>query len=151
MIRRPPRSTRTDTLFPYTTLFRSDDDDDLEQVADAAIMRQAPDLEDVLEGEVEYERVDGASVFTDVHSKILSNASRQYKYINTSNDIQYGDEIYHAIGQAIRLHVSQLPVRFFPVGVEASATLQYHSLRFPDRDPYKTAHVIGDEDNPVTI
>src|SRR3546814_11707543 len=26
MIRRPPRSTRTDTLFPYTTLFRSHDD-----------------------------------------------------------------------------------------------------------------------------
>src|SRR3546814_10836285 len=24
MIRQPPRSTRTDTLFPYTTLFRSD-------------------------------------------------------------------------------------------------------------------------------
>src|SRR3546814_8403650 len=24
MIRRPPRSTRTDTLFPYTTLFRAD-------------------------------------------------------------------------------------------------------------------------------
>src|SRR3546814_4568169 len=27
MIRRPPRSTRTDTLFPYTTLFRSQDAD----------------------------------------------------------------------------------------------------------------------------
>src|SRR3546814_9002396 len=27
MIPRPPRSTRTDTLFPYTTLFRSDVDD----------------------------------------------------------------------------------------------------------------------------
>src|SRR3546814_1384967 len=26
MIRRPPRSTRTDTLFPYTTLFRSVDE-----------------------------------------------------------------------------------------------------------------------------
>src|SRR3546814_2564201 len=26
MIRRPPRSTLTDTLFPYTTLFRSDAD-----------------------------------------------------------------------------------------------------------------------------
>src|SRR3546814_12041304 len=25
MLRRPPRSTRTDTLFPYTTLFRSAD------------------------------------------------------------------------------------------------------------------------------
>src|SRR3546814_20548036 len=32
MIRRPPRSTRTDTLFPYTTLFRS--------VADGLVMRQ---------------------------------------------------------------------------------------------------------------
>src|SRR3546814_5217040 len=28
MIRRPPRSTRTDTLFPYTTLFRSVDEVD---------------------------------------------------------------------------------------------------------------------------
>src|SRR3546814_6127063 len=28
MIRRPPRSTLTDTLFPYTTLFRSDSDND---------------------------------------------------------------------------------------------------------------------------
>src|SRR3546814_19497924 len=27
MIRRPPESTRTDTLFPYTTLFRSDGND----------------------------------------------------------------------------------------------------------------------------
>src|SRR3546814_15069095 len=28
MIRRPPRATRTDTLFPYTTLFRSGREDD---------------------------------------------------------------------------------------------------------------------------
>src|SRR3546814_9627266 len=30
MIRRPPRSTRTDTLFPYTTLFRSIDQSRIE-------------------------------------------------------------------------------------------------------------------------
>src|SRR3546814_19555032 len=30
MIRRPPRSTRTDTLFPYTTLFRSGVDNPLD-------------------------------------------------------------------------------------------------------------------------
>src|SRR3546814_18081464 len=29
MIRRPPRSTLTDTLFPYTTLFRSEEKTDL--------------------------------------------------------------------------------------------------------------------------
>src|SRR3546814_1365908 len=33
MIRRPPRSTRTDTLFPYTTLFRSHRTADLLEVA----------------------------------------------------------------------------------------------------------------------
>src|SRR3546814_4342302 len=32
MIRRPPRSTRTDTLFPYTTLFRSPKDRDIAMV-----------------------------------------------------------------------------------------------------------------------
>src|SRR3546814_13543399 len=37
MIRRPPRSTRTDTLFPYTTLFRSVSD--ITGVTGMAIMR----------------------------------------------------------------------------------------------------------------
>src|SRR3546814_12130755 len=37
MIRRPPRSTRTDTLFPYTTLFRSSrcQDEHVDLVSDA--------------------------------------------------------------------------------------------------------------------
>src|SRR3546814_21094324 len=39
MILRPPRSTRTHTLFPYTTLFRSgkDDGDDPETVYDGVL------------------------------------------------------------------------------------------------------------------
>src|SRR3546814_12416777 len=47
MIRRPPRSTRTDTLFPYTTLFRSDagSDDALRAtLAAAAAQIQYPPL-----------------------------------------------------------------------------------------------------------
>src|SRR3546814_2190418 len=45
MIRRPPRSTRTDTLFPYTTLFRSPDL--LQRPRQAAALRhgQAGDAE----------------------------------------------------------------------------------------------------------
>src|SRR3546814_1909273 len=39
MIRRPPRSTRTDTLFPYTTLFRSTGADG---AGDAARHRSRP-------------------------------------------------------------------------------------------------------------
>src|SRR3546814_10624426 len=34
MIRRPPRSTRTDTLFPYTTLFRSSPTGDVDRRRD---------------------------------------------------------------------------------------------------------------------
>src|SRR3546814_15719966 len=46
MIRRPPRSTRTDTLFPYTTLFRSllDGDLDTPQVDGADLRRIGDDV-----------------------------------------------------------------------------------------------------------
>src|SRR3546814_2448881 len=54
MIRRPPRSTRTDTLFPYTTLFRSAHDLDALALADGegvdvalGIERQAVGLADL--------------------------------------------------------------------------------------------------------
>src|SRR3546814_3642619 len=38
MIRRPPRSTRTDTLFPYTTLFRSNPNFGILGLADHVIV-----------------------------------------------------------------------------------------------------------------
>src|SRR3546814_11330746 len=38
MIRRPPRSTRTDTLFPYTTLFRSSVATPLENIRNFSII-----------------------------------------------------------------------------------------------------------------
>src|SRR3546814_86160 len=41
MIRRPPRSTRTDTLFPYTTLFRSNDVDQPFEQARTEILKWA--------------------------------------------------------------------------------------------------------------
>src|SRR3546814_12528056 len=46
MIRRPPRSTRTDTLFPYTTLFRSDreaaEGERAQEGVDGVARRQSP-------------------------------------------------------------------------------------------------------------
>src|SRR3546814_6657724 len=45
MIRRPPRSTRTDTLFPYTTLFRSGD---VDLAGLAAVADQVRDQFDVV-------------------------------------------------------------------------------------------------------
>src|SRR3546814_16050630 len=43
MIRRPPRSTRTDTLFPYTTLFRSGSGSSATDARAAADLRPAHD------------------------------------------------------------------------------------------------------------
>src|SRR3546814_19680828 len=44
MIRRPPRSTRTDTLFPYTTLFRSIVSASQTLVASAAVEDTVPEV-----------------------------------------------------------------------------------------------------------
>src|SRR3546814_15483085 len=43
MLRRPPRSTRTDTLFPYTTLFRS-----IQSTAEGTGMKRVHDLSGVM-------------------------------------------------------------------------------------------------------
>src|SRR3546814_1524024 len=49
MIRRPPRSTRTDTLFPYTTLFRSADHRDRHRRHDVlqALFQQFDGIDDL--------------------------------------------------------------------------------------------------------
>src|SRR3546814_6970095 len=76
MIRRPPRSTRTDTLFPYTTLFRSRLAEDhlealLERLADHDLALEVDDhaLEAghrrLLRGDVERSHVDEATVDRD--------------------------------------------------------------------------------------
>src|SRR3546814_11287456 len=71
MIRRPPRSTRTDTLFPYTTLFRSQATSSKYRLIVCAqilehipypsdvlrVVREAMDKESVLYIEVPYEEV----------------------------------------------------------------------------------------------
>src|SRR3546814_286300 len=58
MIRRPPRSTRTDTLFPYTTLFRSVQKGSCERIYDvvrltvlSATTGEYPTIDDVVDYE----------------------------------------------------------------------------------------------------
>src|SRR3546814_2539934 len=89
MIRRPPRSTRTDTLFPYTTLFRSLFQDRLgdllllvvqllleraepvERIGDAAPRR----LADVLARDLHRERL-GAQPRSEEHTSELQSLMR---------------------------------------------------------------------------
>src|SRR3546814_7588143 len=78
MIRRPPRSTRTDTLFPYTTLFRS-----LEKIIPARIQRfeiaraQSVNLAPVrATAMVAENRFGTGKVFAIVHALILVHRDR---------------------------------------------------------------------------
>src|SRR3546814_10001316 len=70
MIRRPPRSTRTDTLFPYTTLFRS-----------RALGRRAVPLREIIETACERDEDeaganDDAEDEQDFHPLYLSHPQR---------------------------------------------------------------------------
>src|SRR3546814_11111499 len=63
MIRRPPRSTRTDTLFPYTTLIRSEDAEPLHRRGgDRADAVEAADRQRLDEGGALAGRDDGEAV-----------------------------------------------------------------------------------------
>src|SRR3546814_8732696 len=72
MIRRPPRSTRTDTLFPYTTLFRSRGDHPARRHGDAP-ERPRGDLRALAGGEEGREALCGeARVFLGSQERIDS-------------------------------------------------------------------------------
>src|SRR3546814_1275429 len=55
MIRRPPRSTRTDTLFPYTTLFRS--------LVDLMMGATAPDFGAASDGDGDRNMILGRGIY----------------------------------------------------------------------------------------
>src|SRR3546814_8853997 len=104
MIRRPPRSTRTDTLFPYTTLFRSAEDiareiDDREGVASILIFKS-----EMAREEGNHERaVDHAKQAAAIYHKmgnrqqaeciaLMTVAKACYEHEDFSSDMEYARE-----------------------------------------------------------
>src|SRR3546814_6360048 len=72
MIRRPPRSTRTDTLFPYTTLFRSVGVVDAHQGAVARRLHQP-----LVDGEGAHGRGHVPAVRLEVDNRVLHRDLRE--------------------------------------------------------------------------
>src|SRR3546814_18506299 len=77
MIRRTPRSTRTDTLFPYTTLFRSGDG---ELVAPEDVQQLVSTLS--------------------ARMTVTDTAPREKFASFPSGSLRYGGEEFHAIGKS---------------------------------------------------
>src|SRR3546814_7827639 len=91
MIRRPPRSTRTDTLLPYTTLFRSALGQLGVQVTDLGILADRP---------------------AEVRAA-LADAAREHDLILTSGGVSVGEEdhVKAAVEAQGRLHFWRLAIK----------------------------------------
>src|SRR3546814_6809925 len=86
MIRRPPRSTRTDTLFPYTTLFRS-------VGADLGDRREVGDRP-----------VDVGDVDLDAHRAALGQVDGRLVEVG----LDAGEQRREVLGRVVRLQVGRL-------------------------------------------
>src|SRR3546814_10845614 len=75
MIRRPPRSTRTDTLFPYTTLFRAYRSGDPACVGLQMVRRRAGDAHGA-GGHRDARRSDAAAARSEEHTSELQSLMR---------------------------------------------------------------------------
>src|SRR3546814_2803943 len=84
MIRRTPRSTRTDTLFPYTTLFRSVAQDPSDEPAILLIKELAADRGD---GELRHSKVLANAPFAPPSGWLWTSMSG---ILGPSRDISYG-------------------------------------------------------------
>src|SRR3546814_2628573 len=76
MIRRPPRSTRTDTLFPYTTLFRSVVPRHLPAHHADAVLRRAHALHRAQQGNPARRVRERAGVRSEEHTSELQSLMR---------------------------------------------------------------------------
>src|SRR3546814_20344235 len=118
MIRRPPRSTRTDTLFPYTTLFRSlSTDRELEPAHGGVerIDRNGREIETLLaQGMLDPERVAGQRL--------------------TPHDRAQPDSEALQWRERARLHVQMLEVQA-PARRLAAAMLAHHRVQHPVKLP----------------
>src|SRR3546814_14278431 len=73
MIRRPPRSTRTDTLFPYTTLFRSGPQAAANLAQRLGVSADLPVVNSLVLGTGEVSPLDMATVFSTFANRGVRN------------------------------------------------------------------------------
>src|SRR3546814_4638284 len=95
MIRRPPRSTRTDTLFPYTTLFRSLDEALVGFIGCQPFAEHGQHMLQRVEGEIGVDRF-GAIARSEEHTSELQSLMRiSYAVFCLKKKISNDHQPYH--------------------------------------------------------
>src|SRR3546814_2435060 len=98
MIRRPPRSTRTDTLFPYTTLFRSGRVADEVKAAEPLRQRLGRALAHVLDAQrVQEPRQRGLAAAIDGGDQVLGPLGRDLRSEEHTSELQSLMRISYAV------------------------------------------------------
>src|SRR3546814_16303235 len=103
MIRRPPRSTRTDTLFPYTTLFRSN------QRSSRSNKSRRP-LPDIAADEIEHQ-IDPANVFEHVVVEIDKLLRSKLERLVPVDSASGADDVGTGLACELRHHRSDCASR----------------------------------------
>src|SRR3546814_344052 len=107
MIRRPPRSTRTDTLFPYTTLFRSIGD---HPVPGEQLRRQAAEVADADRVGEHVAVVVGLRLFVEEPGRDLDFEGVVRCFVHGDSVKACGECMDYACGRDDRFRGKQLPM-----------------------------------------
>src|SRR3546814_11532058 len=128
MIRRPPRSTRTDTLFPYTTLFRS--------LAPSLVVHPQT-------GELVYDKIrtSSAAAFPLLHERPFLHAINRRIADASRSQWEQGEPtqiLHYTTDQEYKLHSDALPgghKRIQTFHVYLTDDFGVGETSFPPRDP----------------
>src|SRR3546814_9349365 len=108
MIRRPPRSTRTDTLFPYTTLFRSHQLDEVAGFVAAVELVFEDTVPHVLHrsGRAGQRKDIGAARDTGARTRLHRRGADRLKTQPPEQLAETGDHLVRDLADGLRRHVA---------------------------------------------
>src|SRR3546814_14560538 len=110
MIRRPPRSTRTDTLFPYTTLFRSIERPDGTRLTALVSIEPIKNAEGRILGAVNVFRDNSAQRSSEErYRSIFDNAQVSFWEVDFSQVLDYLDSLRSSGVTDLRGHLTAHP------------------------------------------
>src|SRR3546814_20471014 len=143
MIRRPPRSTRTDTLFPYTTLFRSTAQEDIVDPLNSKVIVKRGDLiqEDKID-QIERAGIDTIFIRSALMCESVSGVCGACygRDLARGTKVNVGEAVGVIAAQSIGEPGTQLTMRTFHIGGAAQRGAEQSSVEAGSDAKVRTAN-----------